>query len=77
MDLGEVQQREEEEEEKEREATKKAETRRKQQAWNVDRTSKLGNNPREARKALSESLQQGFYIATRSKKNVKTLHLLG
>ena len=52
MDLGEVQQREEEEEEREREATTKAESRRKQQAWNVDKTSKLGSNPRDARSAF-------------------------
>ena len=43
MDPGEVQQREEEEEERERDATQKAESPRKQQAWNVDRTSLLGS----------------------------------
>ena len=58
MDLGEVQQREEEEEEKEREATKRTEGRKKHQAWNVDKSSKLGNNPRRARKALRESLSK-------------------
>ena len=74
---GEVQQREEDEFLIEREAAKKAEGQRKQQAWNRDRTLKLGSNPREARKNLRESFQPGFYIATSSKRRVKTLHLLG
>ena len=73
----EVQQREEDEVQMEREAEKKAEGQRKQQTWNRDRTLKLGSNPREARKNLRESFQAGFYIATSSKRRVKTLHLLG
>ena len=42
---GEVQQREEDEVLMEREAEKKAEGQRRQQAWNRDRTLKLGSNP--------------------------------
>ena len=75
MDPGEVQQRQEVEE-MEREATKKAESRRKQQAWNVDRTSMLGSDLRETRRSLRESLQPVFYVAASSKKNIQTLHLL-
>ena len=48
-----------------------------QQAWNTDRTTRLGADPKEARRHLRESLQPGFYVAISSKKRVKTLHLLG
>ena len=49
----------------------------KQQEWNTDWTLKLGSNPREARKNIRESFQPGFFLATSSKRIVKTLHLLG
>ena len=77
MEPGNVQQLEEDEVDKELEAARRADVRKRQQAWNNDRSSKLGNEPREARRLLRESLQPGFYIATSSKKKIKTLHLLG
>ena len=49
-----------EEEEHEQRMVEKAETRRKQQMWNNERTAKLGSNPKEYRKQLRESLDQGF-----------------
>ena len=55
----------------------KAETRKKQQSWNNERTAKLGTNPKEYRRQLRESLDQGFYVAVSSKKKIRTLHLLG
>ena len=55
----------------------KAETRKKQQMWNNERTAKLGTNPREFRRQLRESLDQGFYVAVSSKKKIRTLHFLG
>ena len=51
------------------EEARRADVRKRQQAWNTDRSSKLGNEPKEARRLLRESLQPGFYIATSSKKN--------
>ena len=77
MGPGEVRQEEEDEIEKELEAARKADVRKRQQAWNTDRTTKLGADPQEARRHLRESLQPGFYVAISSKKKVKTLHLLG
>ena len=77
MEPGEVQQIEEDEVEKGLEAARRADVRKRQQAWNTDRSSKLGNEPKEARRLLRESLQPGFYIATSSKKKIKTLHLIG
>ena len=62
---------------KELEATRQADVRNRQQAWNTDRSTKLGNEPKEARRLLRESLQPGFHIATSSKKRIKMLHLLG
>ena len=50
---------------------------RKQQAWNTDRSSKLGSECKEARRVRRESVQPGFHVAASSKKKVKTLHLLG
>ena len=68
-----------EEEEHEQRLMERAEIRKKQQAWNVERTAKLGSNPKEHRKQLRESLDQGFYVAVAvsSKKKIRTLHLLG
>ena len=40
-------------------------------------TAKLGSNPKEYRKHLRDSLDQGFYVAVSSKKKIRTLHLLG
>ena len=56
---------EEDEVDKELEAARRADVRKRQQAWNTDRSSKLGNEPKEARRLLRESLQPGFYIATK------------
>ena len=64
MEPGEVQQMEEDEVDKELEAARQADVRKRQQAWNTDRCTKLG-------------LQPGFYIATSSKKRIKTLHVHG
>ena len=66
-----------EEEEHEQRMVEKAEIRKKQQAENDERTAKLGTNPKEYRKQLRESLDQGFYVAVSSKKKIRTLHLLG
>ena len=66
-----------EEQEHEQQLAAKAEIRKKQQAWNDERTAKLGPNPREYRRQLRESLDQGFYVAVSSKKKIRTLHLLG
>ena len=51
--------------------------REKQQAWNRERTRKLGDNPRACRAELRDSLQPGFYISSSSKKGIRTLHRLG
>ena len=67
---------EEDEVGKELEATRRADVRKRQQAWNIDRSSKHGNEPKEARRHFRESLQPGFYIDTSLKKKIKTLHLL-
>ena len=65
-----------EEEEQEQQASAKAEARKKQQLWNNECTAKLGTNPREFRRQLRESLDQGFYVAVSSKKKIRILHLL-
>ena len=66
-----------EEEEHEQQMAEKAETRKKQQMWNNERTARLGTHPRESRRQLQESLDQGFYVAVSSKKKIRTLHPLG
>ena len=68
---------EQEDDDYEERVVAKAEARRKQQAWNVERTEKLGAEPRGVRRKLRESMDQGFYVAVSSKKQVRTLHLLG
>ena len=50
------------EEEHEQRMVEKAETRKKQQMWNNERTAKLGSNPKEYRKQLRDALDQGFYV---------------
>ena len=60
VDPGEVQQLEEDEIEKELVAARRADARKRQQAWNTDRSLKLGSEPKEARRLLRESLQPGL-----------------
>ena len=49
----------------------------KQQAWNEDRTTKLGDNPKAYRAERRASLPQGFHISTSSKRAGRTVHRLG
>ena len=54
------------EEEHEQRMVEKAETTKKQQMWNNERTAKLGSNPKEYRKQLRDSVDQGFYVPVSS-----------
>ena len=51
---------EEDEIEEELEAARKADVRKRQQAWNTDRTTKLGADPQEARRHLKGELAAGL-----------------
>ena len=48
----------------------KAAGRRKQQAWNVERTRRLGENPREARVQARANLELRFHLADASKYSI-------
>ena len=58
-------------------AMKKKVSKEKQQAWNRERTEKLGSDPNEVRATLRAELEPGFYISTAGKKGIRTLHRLG
>ena len=58
-------------------ATKKLESKFRQQSWNRERTQWLGTDPKEARTKLRSELQPGFYVSTSGKRNIRTLHQLG
>ena len=57
-------------------SARRADGRKKHQACNTDRSSKLGSGPNEARRVRRESLQPGFYVAASSKKKVTWDHPL-
>ena len=57
-------------------AMKKKLSKETQQAWNRERTEKLGSDPKEVRATLRAELEPGFYISTAGKKGIRTLHRL-
>ena len=58
-------------------AMKRLDSKFKQQSWNRERTQWLGTDPKEAWTKVRAELQQGFYISTSGKRNIRTLHQLG
>ena len=58
-------------------AMKRKVSKEKQQAWNRERTEKLGLDPKKVRASLRAELKPGFYISTAGKKGIRTLHRLG
>ena len=58
-------------------AMKKKLSKEKQQAWNRERTEKLGSDPKEVRATLRAELEPGFHISTAGKKGTRTLRRLG
>ena len=49
----------------------------KRQAWNKEKTKKLGSDPKKYRAELRTSLQPGFYVSISPKKRIRTVHRLG
>ena len=49
----------------------------KRQAWNKEKTRKLGDDPKKYREELRATLQPGFYISISPKKKIRMVHRLG